>query len=239
MHTTAWSDKELMTGLASWSELRHDSILYASQFGGGGAGGACQAPGLFRYGYVEPIPAAWQNLAALADRLAFVTRGYGLFAGLPIGKRNALLAAEDAYRHGLRTLAGIAEAELMHRPIGPGEALLINNAYPILGNPMAVFFTQTPHPLKDQMSTQAAEIADVATNLDTGQVLEVGEGLVRAIWVLVSIGDFMWLMRGEVYTYYEFTTSGRRLSDQEWRQNVEYGRPTAVHEPPWVEAITR
>jgi hypothetical protein len=239
MHTTAWSDKELMTGLASWSELRHDSILYASQFAGGGAGKTCQAPLLFRYGYVEPIPAAWQDLAALADRLAFVTRGYGLFAGLPIGKRKALLAAEDAYRQGLRTLAGIAEAELTHRPIGPDEALLINNAYPILGNPMAVFFTQTPHAMMDQTSTRAAEIADVATNLVTGQVLEVGEGPVRATWVLVPIGDFTWLMRGEVYTYYEFTTNGQRLSDQEWQHNFEYGRPAAMHEPPWVEAITR
>jgi hypothetical protein len=93
--------------------------------------------------------------------------------------------------------------------------------------------------MKDPTSTQAAEIADVATNLVTGQVLEVGEGPVRAILVLVPIGDFMWLMRGETYTYYELTTNGRRLTDQKWQQNFQYGRPAPVHEPPWVKALTR
>jgi len=73
MHTAAWTDKELLTGLASWSELRHDTILYTSQFGGLGGGGSCTIT-LFRDGYVEPIPAAWNNLAGLADMLAAVTR---------------------------------------------------------------------------------------------------------------------------------------------------------------------
>ncbi|EMR73518.1 Protein of unknown function (DUF3160), partial [Thermoplasmatales archaeon SCGC AB-539-N05] len=31
MQTTAWLDKELQTTLASWAELRHDTILYAKQ----------------------------------------------------------------------------------------------------------------------------------------------------------------------------------------------------------------
>lgn len=31
METTAWQDKELTTALASWAELRHDTILYAKQ----------------------------------------------------------------------------------------------------------------------------------------------------------------------------------------------------------------
>jgi len=31
MQTEAWKDKELQTTLASWTELRHDTILYAKQ----------------------------------------------------------------------------------------------------------------------------------------------------------------------------------------------------------------
>ena len=31
MQTTAWQDKELNITLASWAELRHDTILYVKQ----------------------------------------------------------------------------------------------------------------------------------------------------------------------------------------------------------------
>jgi hypothetical protein len=31
MQTDAWKDKELTTSLASWTELRHDTILYAKR----------------------------------------------------------------------------------------------------------------------------------------------------------------------------------------------------------------
>ena len=240
MQTTAWSDKELLTGLASWSELRHDSILYASQFGGLGAGGACALAPIFRAGYVEPIPAAWQALAVLADRLAGLTRAQGLFTGLTPGRRLALLAAEDQYRHGLRVFAAIAGAELQGGTPGSDQVLLVHHAYPVLGAPMSVFFTQTPHPVKDPDASQAAEIADVATDLQTGQVLEVGEGRVRDIWVLVPIGGLQWLTRGQVYTYYEFTTNGQRLSDQEWRQKIDAINPSApILQPACIEALSR
>jgi hypothetical protein len=240
MQTTAWSDKELLTGLASWSELRHDSILYASQSQFGGAGGTCAPVPIFRDGYVEPIPAAWQDLAILADRLAGLTRAQGLFAGLAPRRRHTLLAAEDQYRHGLRIFATIASTELQGGTPGSDQVLLVHHAYPVLGAPMSVFFTQTPHPVEDPNATQAAEIADVATDLPTGRVLEVGEGQVRDIWVLVPIGGLQWLTRGQVYTYYEFTTNGQRLSDQEWRQKIDaYNPPAPILQPPWIEALSR
>ena len=112
MHTAAWTDKELMTALGSWSELRHDSILYAAQYGGYGGGGGCRAQPIFRTGYVEPIPAAWKNLSALADRLAAITRSAGLLNGLTAGQRLKLLSAENTYRLGLRRLGTIAQSEL-------------------------------------------------------------------------------------------------------------------------------
>ncbi len=186
MHTAAWADKELLTGLASWSELRHDTILYTSQFGGLGGGGVCTIT-LFRDGYVEPIPAAWTNLAGLADLLAAVTRSQGLFAGLAPKDRTALLAADDTYRAGLRALSAIAADELSGQPLTVAQRLLANHPYPVLGQPMSAFFTRTPHPKQTPDQSQAAEIADVATDLQTGRVLEVGEGRVRDMWALVPI----------------------------------------------------
>ena len=224
MRTAAWADKELLTGLASWSELRHDTILYTSQFGGLGGGGVCTIT-LFRDGYVEPIPAAWTNLAGLADLLAAVTRSQGLFDGLTPKDRTVLLTADDTYRAGLRALGAIAADELSGQPLTVAQRVLANHPYPALGQPMSAFFTRTPHPKQTPDQTQAAEIADVATDLQTGRVLEVGEGRVRDMWVLVPIDGYTWLARGQVYTYYEFTTAGQRLTDQRWQQRFAQNGP--------------
>ena len=68
MRTRAWAMKTLNTQLASWTQLRHDTILYAKQsytdFG------ACVYP----TGYVEPRLEFWKRLkqmvADAADRIA-------------------------------------------------------------------------------------------------------------------------------------------------------------------------
>ncbi len=71
MRTRAWAMKTLNTQLASWTQLRHDTILYAAQ--SYTAGGAC----LYPTGYVEPRVEFWHRLAAMATRTA------ELVAGLP------------------------------------------------------------------------------------------------------------------------------------------------------------
>ena len=72
MRTRAWAMKTLNTQLASWTHLRHDTILYAKQSYTTG-GGAC----LYPTGYVEPRVEFWNRLAGMAARTA------ELIAGLP------------------------------------------------------------------------------------------------------------------------------------------------------------
>jgi hypothetical protein len=60
MRTRAWAMKNLNTQLASWTELRHDTILYAKQSYTGIF--ACMYP----QGFVEPRPEFWQRLHDLA-----------------------------------------------------------------------------------------------------------------------------------------------------------------------------
>jgi hypothetical protein len=71
MRTRAWAMKTLNTQLASWTQLRHDTILYAKQSYTGG--GQCVYP----TGFVEPRIEFWQRLGALASRAA------DLIASLP------------------------------------------------------------------------------------------------------------------------------------------------------------
>ncbi|PYI87121.1 MAG: hypothetical protein DME26_07155, partial [Verrucomicrobia bacterium] len=64
MRTRAWSLKTLNTQLASWTQLRHDTILYAKQ--SYTDGGLCVYP----TGYVEPRLEFWGRLRAMASRAA-------------------------------------------------------------------------------------------------------------------------------------------------------------------------
>ncbi|HEY5960918.1 MAG TPA: DUF3160 domain-containing protein, partial [Polyangiaceae bacterium] len=59
--TDAWQNRMLSTQLASWSELRHDTILYAKQ--SYTAGSLCEFPDA----YVDPYPEFYAKLGTLAE----------------------------------------------------------------------------------------------------------------------------------------------------------------------------
>ncbi|MEJ6579436.1 MAG: DUF3160 domain-containing protein [Akkermansiaceae bacterium] len=58
--TTAWKRRILNTQLASWSQLRHDTLLYAEQSFTPGV--ICEFPD----GYVDPYPQLWNRLSNMA-----------------------------------------------------------------------------------------------------------------------------------------------------------------------------
>jgi hypothetical protein len=61
MRTRAWAMKNLNTQLGSWTELRHDTILYAKQSYTEPL--ACGYPD----GFVEPVPEFWRRMRLLAE----------------------------------------------------------------------------------------------------------------------------------------------------------------------------
>ncbi len=64
MRTQAWAMKNLNTQLASWTELKHDTVLYDSQAYTGDI--LCSYPA----GFVEPRPEFWRAMNALATGAA-------------------------------------------------------------------------------------------------------------------------------------------------------------------------
>ena len=57
MRRTAYQRKQLQTQLASWAELRHDTVLYGKQSYSMGI--LCEYP----EGYVEPYPEFFARIA--------------------------------------------------------------------------------------------------------------------------------------------------------------------------------
>ena len=89
----------------------------------------------------------------------------------------------------------------------------------------------------------AAVIADIATDLDAGKVLEVGTGKPSNIYVVIKVDGKIKLARGSVYSFYQFTwPMDDRLTDSKWRQimaiqpNKEgyYEKDPSIEKPDWT-----
>lgn len=253
MKTPAWAYKSLGTGLGSWAELRHDTLLYAKQPYGLGAGG----PGpQFRTPYVEPVPLVWDRLLELVRGFKATLTREGLLGGLTAGTSTGLdlqtaqrvlypppPRGESGYRAGVDSfinLVGLlqrtARAEIKGNPLSHTDSLTLEN----IGTEMEVIdnFFQDNGAGKVMLPQQkiVPVIADVFTEPGSGQVLEEGVGDVLPMYAIVTINGRRWLARGGVFSYYEFhQPMSRRLTDEMWRAMLH--RPA---QPGWTSIyITR
>ena len=218
MQTSAWQDKELTTALASWAQLRHDTILYAKQSYGetAAATGPVEKPKPV-VGYVEPVPEFYERLSDLT----LLTKK-GLQEENLLG-RNAELRMEELEVI-LKRLKEISLAELMDRELTEDDYQFIKNFKSEIN--WVIYDV-------DETSKRTTIVADVHTDPDTGQVLEEGVGYVRLMAVAYRIPDGRILMgAGPVFSYYEFKQPiSERLTDEAWRRMLKENPPT---DPEWV-----
>ncbi|HPI72252.1 MAG TPA: DUF3160 domain-containing protein [bacterium] len=219
MQTAAWVDKDLYAALASWAELRHDTILYAKQ---SGSKTGMDPTALMVQGYVEPNPHFFGRIAALAD---FLTTGLStrnlLFDEF---KQTLNLCTETALR-----FKTIAEKELSSKPLSGQEYSLIFEFGKVLFRIVTFDRDGTAGPAygAEQSGLEPMPVvADVHTDLDFGAVLEEGVGYPFALYVICNIEGVPVLTRGAGYSYYEFTQPMTdRLTDEKWREQLTSTAP--------------
>ena len=109
--TEAWGRRLLNTQLASWAQLRHDTILYAKQSYTSGI--ACEFPDA----YVEPNPAFFSKIGQLAEAGRAVVVGLPLHPGSGLGPRILAYFAKLGEVSGtLRDMAQHQLSGMPHRP---------------------------------------------------------------------------------------------------------------------------
>jgi len=115
MQTDAWLRKDLQTGLASWTELKHDTVLYVKQPTGFGGGG----PPLTSFGYVEPNPLVFARIAVVATLTYQGLEAQGFT--VPVGEffEDTLITSLNELRttRAVARLAEIARMELAGEPL--------------------------------------------------------------------------------------------------------------------------
>ena len=227
MRSTAWLRKDLNTALGSWTELKHDTILYAKQVMAEMGGMGPENP---PRSYVEPNPEVYARLLALSQMTRTGLAQRGLLTDLT---RSNLENLEDL----LAFLKGTAEKELAGAPIadddytrlrylgGEIEALTLAAADRDPNDP-------SQRDLHDQ---KAALVADVATGIGRDGLLAVlEEAIGQPAVIYVVVPDTPWrVAAGAVFTYYEFTVAPEnRMTDEAWQAQEEAGQAPPL--PDWT-----
>jgi len=224
MRTEAWAAKAHQTGLGSFAELKHDTILYTKQAAAEGGDGG-EIPD--RRNWMEPEPVAFARLAAISELLRAGLEDRDL---LPKELSQLLRDLEEL----LTFLERIARDELAGLPISEAD----DERLTFIGGELEALWWRTSDTETDASPSadeQAAIVADIASG--GGEVLEVGTGRIDRIYVLVpdDEGTFQ-VAVGGVYSYYEFATpAGERLTDEAWRAMLDAGE--APERPSWQEVL--
>lgn len=224
MQTDAWAAKDQQTGFASYTELKHDTILYAKQ--GFAVEGDFQPEYFEPRHWVEPDPVAFHRIGDVAA----LTREGLDDRGLLTGDTDRLLGDVIDF---VDRLAGIAEDELAGNPISDDDNRWlesVGSVMELIWMASADFDPATGLPDIDDEDT--AVVADIFRT--TFDILELGTGRIDQIYVLVPNDDGVFqIAAGGVYSYYEFWRSAEegRLTDAEWRAMLDRG--DAPERPAW------
>lgn len=222
MRNLSWVRKELNTFLGSWTELKRDTILYVKEPMLGGGGGFIPEEKDIR-GYVEPNPYVYARLASLLK----VTREGLESRGLLNDHANNLEQMEQL----ALSLKIISEKELNNEKLTDAEYELIRS----YGNKIYNIWREAnPEANVNVFQSPAMIVVDVASN--PIQVLEEATGYVSEIYAVAPIDGKLSLVKGGVYSYYEFAWPiSDRLTDETWRELLDSGKAPDL--PKWVSTF--
>ena len=238
MGTPEWDKKNLNAMLASWAELKHDAILYAKQpFGAECGGGGLPDPVVM--GYVEPNVGFWKKAIELLDNTSKLLKEQGMLTEKVDDATTRIREeAEFLLRTSEKELRGEALAEEEYDQIKCMGATFENISLDLLRQPNQSLMGWDDVQGADK---KVALIADVYTanakNNPDKSVLFEGVGLADEIYVIVEIEGCLYIARGAVLSYREFTQPMdlQRLTDEEWQKQLEQEPRKGV--PDWMKSI--
>jgi hypothetical protein len=245
MRSGLWRKKELVTALASWAQLRHDTILYVKQSYTRAVMMAAEsaAPRPMEskyYGYVEPNPELYARAGFLVE---FLQTGLEEQKVMTPEVKQALQASGGM----MGRLRQISEKELLGEALSEEDYDYIERINEVfdriitdLASALKVEEQKPDGPVETHTDLAGKEdafkttiVADVHTESNTKKVLEVGSGYVD--WVIIAHAakdGRIGLAVGPMFSYYEFPhPMADRLTDEKWRELLSTKPPAR---PAWI-----
>ncbi len=233
MQQPAWQKKKLNTFLGSYTELKHDTVLYAKQMMAEMGGGFDEE--FDDRGYVEAEPELYAGVEALTKSTKSGLESMGILdektaEGLDIFAEICGQLKTISVKELEGTLPTDEEFDFIRRYGGMMEHLYFD-------------YIQTRDEDGQIEQNQSSIITDIATD-PNGSVLYIANGGFDTIYVIVCVDGVVKLSEGAVYSNYEFEVNSLdRLTDEDWRemkQNLYDGDPSNdVEIPPhyWLEDV--
>lgn len=235
MQSEEWLKKDLECFAGSFTELKHDTVLYAKQVMAEMGGGEDEEIVDFR-GYVEPEPEVYARFARLADATREGLKAYGMLS--TSDEENLTRLSELAAQ-----LKVISDKELRDETLTDAEYRLIEE----YGGNLEHFWYEALKDAGEYIFADeypAAVVVDIATD-PNGSVLEVATGNPSRIYVVVKVDGSLRVAVGSVYSFYQFPwPMDDRLTDSQWRvmmgfeANEEgyYNQNKPVERPGWTDS---
>ncbi len=266
MRTRAWAMKTLNTQLASWTQLRHDTLLYAKQ--------SYTYPWLCEYpdGFVEPQVGFWQRLEAMAAQTANMIRDLPMDGVLTISSwesynlgaiRTNQVRFLTNFAAKTSALREIAEQELRQEPLSGTQLRFIDSLmheghtnyaavrvysgwYPEL------YYQHTyrigmgadwlTYPINYGATKYDALVADIHTDLpdmlvgDPGGILHQGVGKVNLLYIAVESGGRRTIYAGPILSHYEWETPFP-VRKTDLEWKVDLDTNDRPPHPPWTQSF--
>jgi hypothetical protein len=226
----AWQRRVLNTQLASWAELRHDTILYVKQ--SYTSGNACEFPD----GYVDPYPEAFERLRLYA------LKGGELAALIPAGGDMELGTRVKAYFDELATvtttLRDMAQQERTGVPFDAAQMEFLNDAVKSQGKgcdgpeEYQGWYARLLFDKSDEdMDPTVADVHTDPGGTRPAKVLHVATGLPRLMVVTANTCEGPRAYVGVASAYHEVVTGLDRLTDSEWAKLAKDAEDVAWMQP--------
>jgi hypothetical protein len=252
LRTRAWAMKTLNTQLASWTELRHDTVLYVKQPYTGIV--LCSYPD----GYIEPRSSFWERMKTMALRtkdLVATLPNYGDFVFEPNGPGDTAFTNSigtiftnrleflDTFATVMTTLAEISNKELSHQALSSNETFFLQS---LIENPSqygsvrsysgwypSLFYynARARRSLISESDMWDPLVTDVHTDPtdlfvgDPGCILHEGVGNIHLVMIAVNSGSGdTAVYAGPVMSHYEFELGpATRETDSQWKSDLRSG----------------
>jgi len=231
MTNEAWVDKNLNTALGSWSELKHDTVLYGKQ-----SGAECGGAGFEEViGYVEPNIEVYEKLLWLTkfSRKNLSARGLAIEGiDMKMGEFEEIL--EFLINCSIKELRNeeLTNEEYFQIEVYGGRLERLTASF--AGDYLRWFEITSE---TDKNMAVIADFHTIAPNPQSdGGYMETGVGSAYEIYVVVPIGGKLYLTRGAVFSYHEFI-SNERLTDEKWQKLIKEDKQPPM--PEWTNSFIR
>jgi len=215
MQNELYQTKNLQSVLGSYTELKHDTLLYAKQSYaelGAGGGPETEKPEIVK-GFVEPDIEFWNRMIALTRFTEEGLQSRDLLDSDAQGRLDIFLEELNFYQ-------GLASKELQNQEITDDEYEQLRTNFWKVSQIIAPF----DNAILEEDDKKSPLVVDIHTDALKDQILYEATGYPLIMLSFVSDQGTPRLVIGVTFRHFEFTealSGQKRLTDQEWKKRVE------------------